>query len=85
MSVRTVEVDGQPWQDGWVGADQAGELWRLRFVPHWWGPVHDRWVWEPFGRDSVELDSAEVKHPLTKIWPLEAGKPAPRRRVAEPA
>lgn len=81
MSDRAVEIDGQPWQDGWVGVDQGGALWRLRFDQHWWGPAHDRWVWLGFGRDGgVDLDSAEVKRPLTKVWPAD-----PPPRVAKKA
>lgn len=86
MSDRTVEVHGQPWTDGSVCVDQDGTVWQLRFEQHWWGPVHDRWVWLQFGSEArTPLDSEEVKHPLTKIWPPDAPaeKPVSRRRVPD--
>lgn len=87
MSARTVEVDGQPWQDGWVGADADGTLWRLLFVQSTWGPVYDRWVWQAFGVElDHALDSEVVKHPLTKVWPQAtpaAEKTARQRRVPD--
>lgn len=87
MSKRSVVVDGQPWQDGWVGVDQDGLLWRLCFYQSTWGPALDAWVWEQFGQEgSTEFDSPDVKHPLTRVWPpeestvdVEAEKPARRR------
>lgn len=83
---RTVDVDGQPWRDGWVGVDADGRLWRLRFVQSTWGPALDRWAWHTFGVElDYALDSEIVTHPLTKVWPpapVEDEAPKPKRRAS---